>query len=430
MPFVAIAMIFMIGTIGISTDLMSDFQAAQELEYSAQQAALYGESFAFQLGADGLNNAARSKLVIESRITGAGNQAFSASSLNHALAGPKNNEQPVTFAAGDVAYVQNPLDGSESFLQVTARRGGGSSLKQFFWPVFYTSLGSSAPQNQITVNSQQTVQVFAQVATRIGPGAPVTTVPAAPGADFLYTGTFPIAVRLSDFQALAARSPANTLCTLNFPGAPGGTVSGSNVLNACFVNLTPSGGVPYYNGSSGLAAVEQLEQLLSYFSGGLGATAATAPAACEVGSQLYPFNPNDATFQGEIANIQNRFTALQSLPAQSRSFIVPVVDAIDSAGFINPSNVVGFALLRLNQLSAVKGQPVSGTVYLCDSQPMLNASCGTGFYSLPPSAGLAVKAPVFPFIPRAYDPIANGVPPRLAGITLAPSLTPTNIKLN
>jgi len=404
---------------GICVDLMNDVKTSNELQFAAQQAALYGQSFAMQVGAGGLNDPTQSQAAIKNAIL------KRQSPVNMASAGPTNGEAPVGFVDSDVSFVQNPSDTSEYFLQVSGRRDGAQALTQFFWPIFNTSFPSTQTATANTVTSKNTVRVFSQIACRIGAGAPVGVQAGTRLADFLYTGALPIVISNEQYNNIVKSNAANAPITLSFvTSAKPQLAGGTNVAKAAFTNLTTSGGTPYNNPASGLTSIRQLESVLSYFSSGTNNTVAAAPPGClELGSQLAVFDPSDATFSQELPRIAGLLASLTTLSAQKKTFVVPVVQNIDTT-FATRSIVVGFALLRLTSVAASSSQSISITFALADSAPVLNASCGTFVYTVAPNAGQIMSQPPSPFLARRYDPINNSVLKRYPGLVLAPALAP------
>jgi len=416
MPFVAVAIVVIVGTMGISIDLLQDVQAAQQLEFAAQQAALYGESFAFQPDTTGVNNTQLSQNAVASNVV-SGNF----NGINTAFSGPKNSLSPVSLEGADVTFFQNPNDKTETFLSVAAGRQGANALKQFFWTAGWTSrINTNTPQNTRTFQPSEVVRALGQPAARIGPGPePNSTYLSAQAQQqplMSRPAAFPIGINGQDFIALITQSAATpgALCNLVIVNSgPSSLPLPANSCAAAFTNVASGeANGSYYGSATGANAVQQLEQLVDYFSASPPSTA-IAPAAVERGSKLALFNTTDSSFQTQLSQITTKLRSVQP----NNYYVVPVLSSLT-----NPA-VAGFALLRLKQFT-VQGTQISATFFLADSAPIRNASTAAGFSSIPPGTQTQLPAPTAPFLPRAYDPATDTFAKRLPGIALAPALFP------
>jgi hypothetical protein len=444
-PFIAMAVILMMGMLGVCIDLTRDFETNRQLKFAAQSAAIYGLSLSTNI--DGSYSQGTAMNNIQNGIAAAGNNAW-----NVAEFGPPSNvvsstplagqsSEPVTFAASDLQFVNNTLDASEFFLQLTARRQGADALQQYFLPLLYTSFNGPAPQSVRTCSTLGAVEVLGQPATRIGAGAPLTSPAGSPEAQFAGFATLPLAISYTQFAPLTAPTLANTAYTIDL--VTSNTVSAplaAGHIRGCLVNVSSAGtGASFYGGAAGTAAVNQLLGLLNYF-GAQTAQPTIAPAVVERGSLVGAFDPAQWT-AGQQSSITQ---ALQQLPQNGNPksiYIIPVLAADPSFANqpIGPNQVVGFAHLQINGFTIANGVPTSVAVSITDqsanslSVPVrhatsaIMASIPAGTVNLMPAPPVSTTAVVDPFLPRTYDPIANTVSVRPRGIVMAPALSPRQI---
>jgi len=412
------------GTVGIVTDLMRNFQTVRELKFAAQQAALYALSFS----TDMTGAVSQSTVNIQNAVL-----TPTTALTNMAQIGPAQGNTfwsaPVTFASGDINFVQNPDDTSESFFQLTARRQGANALAQFFLPLLFTGLNTSLPQSIRTFDTAQTVELLSQPATRIGEGPPAGQSAGVRGADLYQYAALPLAITYTQFAAQAQQN----LGASSFPGVL--YIAGSNstspiptgAIPSAFVNLTHiNGGTTYYGGAQGNTA--QLQNLLTYFLPASLAASATPPGMVECGSQLSAYDLADPSFttnQPKIVNLVN------SLPV--RTYILPVITGdgtkplLASSSAPNQLNaVVGFAYVQFPQTQNLTTAPFALNVTFLKSPPLRNVSSATGFASWPLGTNNFMPAPTAngPFVPRTYDFASTGVSPRYPGVAMAPALSP------
>jgi len=412
MPLLAFSFMLIVGALGIGIDLMRDVETAQQLEFAAQQAALYGVTFAVDQNGQFTNWNASAPAITNAIVSQSARFGWPAQF------GPVGKvwSKPVTFAGNDVALRVNPQDATESFVDVTADRSGTDSLRQFFWPIFLTRLpASSQAQNSITVSSHQLAEVFSQPATRVGAGAPAGTA-SLRSTELAGFAVLPIAISNAQYASLVARSKVGAAVTIDLSTAA--SAAGPNHLKGGFVNLSATGstGGAYYGSAQGDLAISQLESLLQYFSKNTQTN--LAPAAVERGSQLSAFNPADPAFVRHQNEIRSAVIALPPL----RNYILPVLAADPSFAGVNI--VVGFARLQITGFSTSGQQVTQAICTLSDSVPLRNVSSATGMSTIAPNLGNQMQAPVAPFLPRAYRVSDNSLAPRTPGIVLAAALSP------
>jgi hypothetical protein len=408
----------MLGTLGLGIDLMRDFEAHRQLQFAAQSAALFGLSQATQT--DGTYSIKNAQANISAAVVSA-----SQGNWNIAQFGPVNNtwSKPVIIDSSNVQFVANPIDANEFFTQVTAGWNGNNALQQFFIPLFFTSLsGKSVPNSVRFISTHSTVEVLGQPASRIGPGAPTTSVNQAI-TNFSGFASFPLAISNQQFVNIANPNQATTTYTVDlvsstsveFAGpAPPGHIKG------CLVNLSSTGiGNNFYGNGQGDTAIDQLEGLLNYF-GARAFVPTIAPAVVERGSQLNAFDPANPAFTNRANEISQTLLQLGQ-----RYYIFPVLASDPS--FTKTNTVVGFARLALGQITFTAGMPVAITITIGESVPLRNASSATGFASIPTNTTNLMPAPVFPFGPRQFDTSSGGVSIRPRGIVLAPALSPRTL---
>jgi len=419
MPFIAMSLCLLMVTAGISIDLMRAFQTVHELEFGAQAAALYGLSLA--TNSDGSYSSTSAQPNIQNAISIA-----QSNSWNTAQAGPAGNptsspwSKPVSFST--VAFVPNPLDANEYFLQVTSQRSGLDALQEFFLPLAYVGLSTTSVPPQVQqVSPSSTVEVLGQPATRIGAGAPINSPSGTRAFDLMGFASLPLAISNLQFSAIASPTQTNQQYTIDLVAStqteytappPPGHIKG------CLVNVAGTGTLgSYYGNGQGGAAIDQLEGLLGYF-GAQSGQQPIAPAVVEAGSRLNGFDP--ALLGARQSEV---YTALSTVP--SRFYIVPVLASDPS--FTSQNIVVGFARLQL-QVSFVAGV-LSITGNLGDSVPVRNASSATGFSSIPGNTANLMPAAIAPFLPRQVDQASNGVSLRPRGLVLAPATSPRQLAL-
>ncbi len=210
MPFIAVSVILLMGTAGIVTDLMRNFQAVRELKYAAQATALYALSLSTTAAG------VFSQTAVQNAIL-----APTTNWSNNAQIGPSQSNgtwtAPVLFGSGDISLVPNPADNSESFLRLTARRQGATSLAQFFLPLLFSGLNSALPQSIKTFDTAQTVEVLGQPATRIGAGPPPGALTNARASDLYGYAALPLAISSQGFVDLlgANQGAASIPCTVD-----------------------------------------------------------------------------------------------------------------------------------------------------------------------------------------------------------------------
>jgi hypothetical protein len=425
MPFVALSVILLMGTAGIATDMMRNFQAVRELKFAAQETALYALSLSTTAGGVYLQSSIQDAILTPTTTLS-----------NNAQIGPNAQSQawtaPVLFAPEDILFVQNPADNAESFLQLTARRQGATALGQFLLPLVFTGFNSALPQSIQTFDTAQTIEVLGQPATRIGAGPPLGQTTSARAADFTGCAALPIAITYQQFASAVASKQG----TANDVPAVVNLVSSTNpnaINPAAFVNLTAtSGGVTYYGGAQGTLAVAQLKGLLSYFTAGAGSQAITAipPSNIETGFQLSAYDPADPSFTGS-QNQAQIVSLVNNLPA--RTYVLPVVSGgqgnqllLATANNPNALNtVVGFAYVRFPQKQTLTSPPFSLSFeFVASPPPLRNVSSAAGLASWPLGTSNLMPAPLVVFLPRAYDSASGGVTPRFPGVALAPALSP------
>ncbi|MBS1996864.1 MAG: hypothetical protein JSS86_11155 [Cyanobacteria bacterium SZAS LIN-2] len=419
MPFLALSVILLMGAAGIVTDLMRDFQTVRELRYAAQATALYAASYS--AAATGAYN----QSAVQNAITTPGTAL-----TNSAQIGPtqvyKQGAAPVVFEATDAAFVSNPADAGETFLKLTARRQGPTSVAQFFLPLLFTGLNTALPKSIRTFDTTQSIEVIGQPATRIGAGPPSAQSGVSRSDDFYGYAALPIAISYQQFASAvgAAQGAASVTRTIDFVSSANAAVLPGHIP-AAFVNLAATAGnVNYHDTAQGALAVGQLQGLLSYFALA-GQSAALAPACIETGSPISAFDPADPAFTS--GQNQTKIAALvNALP--DRTYILPVVAGsqplLATAQAVNVRNtVVGFAYARITKPS-VSAQPFSVNITFVPSPPLRNVASAAGLATLPPNAGNFLPAPALVFQPRTFDAASGGVTSRYPGVAMAPALSP------
>jgi hypothetical protein len=421
---VALAVVMLVGYVGFSTDVMRNFLAVRKLQFASDAAALYGYSFY----SSAMNNTGiLNTQSVQTAIVNAGTSSDTA--WNTAPSGPADLfngpwNTGVTFAAGDVSFVPNPNDATEQFLQVTARRTGADALNQYFMPCLYTFnawAGAPVPPSLYQASPYRITEVVGQPASRIGPGVPIGTSNTILAAMTGYASC-PIALSNTDFRTAAQ---GGGTYTLDF-SKTSGPASGANTIRACFVNVAAGGSTLNYYASSQDTNAAQITSLLKYFT--LNASS-TAPAAVERGAGLIAFDPTGKNFQLQQVQIVN---VLQQIVAQTNPYLIlPVVEntsAQTTPSYVAANTVRGFARVKL-LAAAVKNGLVSCTIQISElgSTCIKNASYVEGFATIPLIDGHLLPAPVTPLTPRIYNVTTNVLSNRLAGLALAPALSPRNV---
>jgi Flp pilus assembly protein TadG len=420
MPFVAMLVILMLGTLGFAIDVMRSFETVNQLQFAGQTMALYGLSLATNPDGSYSNASAQSNII--SAIN-----AANAANWNSAQCGPVNGSwsEPVTIAQSDISFPTNPLNPSEFFLDLTDRRQGNDALQQFFLPLLYTSLTQvGVPISVETMSTAQTVEVLGQPATRIGAGLPPGSLSSQANANLAGFACFPLAISNIEFSTIANPSQIPTSYTIDLVSSTYGGVKSPTHIQGCLVNVgTYGSSTSYYGNAQGNLAIGQLEGLLGYFTSPQ-SFSAIAPAFVERGSQLNAFDPADPAF---IAN-QSAITGFLSDPSLvNRFFIFPVLASDPSFASIN--TVAGFAWLQLSKVNVTggSGTPISITVTMGQSIPLRNACSVSGLSTVPTSFATPMPAAVYPFTGRTWDSTSNGVSISPRGVVLAPALSPRPI---
>jgi hypothetical protein len=422
MPFIAVCVILLMGTAGIATDLMRNFQAVRELKFAAQATALYALSLSANATGVYSQSSIQDAILAPTTII-----------LNNAQIGPNSQSPlwtaPVLFAGGDIQFAQNPNDNSESFLRLTARRQAATALGQFFLPLLFTGLNTALPNSVKTFATAQTVEVLGQPATRIGAGPPAAQLTSARAADLYGCAALPLAISLQQFATIvnAKQGTSSVPAVIDLVSSTN-TVALPGHIPAAFVNLTATaGGATYYAGAQGRLAVAQLQGLLAYFASGAPsqASAPSPPSNVETGFQLSAYDPADPNFVARQNQAQT-IALINSLP--TRQYIIPVIAGgqplLATANSPNVLNtVVGFAYVRLPKQNLTT-QPFSLNLTFVLSPPLRNASSAAGLASWPLGTNNLMPSPAAPFMPRAYDSGSGGVTLRFPGVALAPALSP------
>jgi hypothetical protein len=429
MPFVAMSVCLLMVTAGISIDLMRAFQTVHQLEFGAQTAALYALSLTTNPGGSYSPTSAQSNIQNAISVAQSNN-------WNYAQAGPAGSpftstspwNLPVTFST--VAFVPNPLDANEFFLQVTSQRSGIDALQEIFLPLAYVGLTTtSAPPGVQQVSPSSTVEVLGQPATRIGAGAPLNSLPGTRAFDLMRSATLPLAISNVQYAQIAPPAQPNVPYTIDLVASnqteytqppPRGHIKG------CLVNDASTGTLgSYYGNGQGNVAINQLEGLLGYF-GAKSGQQSIAPAVVEAGSQLNAFDPAFlGARQSEVYGILATLPLLSPQNPQSPQFyILPVLQSDPS--FTSQNVVVGFAWVRLQ---VTYSGVLTITCTLGDSVPVRNASSATGFSSIPGNTTNLMPPATKPFLPRYVEQNSNGVFPRYRGMVLAPAVSPRQLAL-
>ena len=441
MPFIAMSVMLLMGTVGIASELTRIFEAVRELKFAAEAAALYACSLS--TNSNGNYSIASAQSNIQNAVLTAGTAAW-----NMAECGPINGNifasgtvtrgsliwsEPVTFALSDIQFVNNPLDANEFFTQVTSRRQGSDALQQFFLPLLwlYTNpIGSKLPAGQYTASPHQTVEVLGQPASRLGAGAPLSTPAGTAASNFIGWAAFPLAISNQQFAVAADPSQTTTTYTIDLvsPSTSGPVQAGH--IKGCLINVAAGSGSgsTYYGIGTGATAINQLISLLNYFAGVAVSPSAT-PAVIEQGSQLNAFNPTDPNFISQQKQITGALSQPQLL---NKFYIVPVI--ANDPSFSSSNTVVGFARMNLDKITTTtSGAILSLTMDIGEAVPMYNVSCIAGFSAIPGNTGNTgnlLPAPVSPFLPRQFDPTSGGMTVRPRGVVLAPAISPRLIKFS
>jgi hypothetical protein len=410
MPFVAVSIVFFFSMLGVAIDMMTDFQAVNQLEFAAQSAAFYGLSLA--TGTD-------SSYTLQASETRVQNAIVNNTPLwNYAPAGPKNSQALVPFTLQNIAFVPNPVEAAginqEYFLQVTGVRSGTNAITHFFLPLLYVGFNRvGVPAGVSTMSPFRMVEVIGQPATRIGAGVPLTAITTARAADLVGFAAFPFALNYNQFQ-LYAQSGQVPLSQPPYTIDLVSTFTSSaqaNHIQGAFVDVSSNPGGSTGFGGAGTSAT--LQSLLSYFANN--PSTSVPPAAVETGSQL-------ASFTLPTVNQTSVIQALALVLKQNGAnydYMLPV---------LQNNVVVGFARARLSATYNKTNTSIATMSLLLDySVPCRNASSAIGYSANPATLGKLMPAPPAapsPFSPRTADPATTNVSARPVGVVLAPALSP------
>jgi len=415
-PFVALAILFIVGMMAITFDLSRDLQCVRQLEFAAERAAMYGLSQS--------TDADTSVTQLQNNISSA---IHNATLWNSAYAGPSNPADKTQWSkpvvADDVQFVPNPANSSDPndvFVQVTVGRRGPDSLTRFFVPMLYAPKmlqGGIVPDTARHANIKRVMEVVSQPASRIGPGPERGTLTSPPAG----WATFPLALSNTQFRAACNVANNQTTYTVDFVSSSNPSVLSGHIAG-CLTNVTATGdNLQYYGDGQGAVAYAQLDQSLQYFrDAAVGNT--LAPGVVERGSKLAAYDPASVTFKQQQSQIFKDLNALvTSQPLHT--FIVPVIaqNPNFNGGTIN--TVVGFARLQLVSFTN-NGGAFSAVVKLKESVSVRNASCANGLACIPPVTQALMAAPVAPFATRVVDVQTQGMTALPHGLAMAPSLSP------
>ncbi len=413
MPFVAMSVILLFGTVGVCVDMTRDFQTVHQLQFAAQSAALYGLSMSTDLSGNYSESTAQEN--IRDAISVSENNDW-----NQAEYGPSGNEwsKTVSFADEDISFVNNPNseDSSEYFLQLTARRDGNDSLTHHFLPILHTEMQTALSTNALTnFSTYQTVEVLGQPACRVGAG-PMPGSTSSRASELVGFATLPLAISNQQFKLLADPAQTSTTCTVDLMSS---TSTTSANVKGCLVNVYSPDSSLSYGSATGDSAVNQLEGLLNYF-GAASAQTTLAPGVVERGSELQAFNPEDSTIKDRQTDLAQ---TLAQLPT-NKYYIVPVI--ANDPTFSGSNTVVGFARLKLISAITYNNGSTAGSAsfQLGESICMRNTTTATGYATGGTTTSQKLPAPVYPFTPRTYDSASNGISARPRGVVLAPALSP------
>lgn len=423
LPLVAFLIVLGIAFVAFTVDVMRTYFARSQVLYGAQAAAL--AAYSKQVQSVVLPTAAAAKSNMLSFIEA--QSASSDTAFNEAIAGPDTSSpsptgtrSPLLFADADAAFVSNPQDAQEIFLQLTARRQGTDALTRSFLPLifaFNNSLfggGSAPPLSQTgTVEPTETAEVIGQPASRISQGVAHNSTVQGQLAGF---AAFPIAISNAQFASL---SDTNSI-TFDLLSAGGYPALLTGHVRAAFVNLGPgSGNLNYYGSNTGSLATSQVLGNLNYFVPPY--TGELPPLQVERGSQLSALATDTLSLDPTYAAAIKK--ALAGI-VPGGSYIFPVVASDPVSGANSSANsVVGFALLTVKSVSATLPPAIS--VSLAPSTVMPGATFDHALRTVQISAPAPMPAPIAPFLDR--QPQGTGIEPRRAGLVLAPSLSPRSL---
>jgi hypothetical protein len=421
-PLVAFAILFLFGMLAGAVDLARNLQCIRQLEFAAEQTAMYGLS---QTTSQVTTQPTQSTNNISKAI-----QFASDSAWNYAQAGPVNAKnrsdwsKPVIFSGADVSFIPNPAnptDVNDVFLQLTDRREGVDALTRFFMPMLYapTSFqGGKVSATARNANVKRTVEVISQPASRIGQGPPRNAVNGVPAA----WAALPLAISNIQFQAASSTANKQALYTIDFVSTKTPLVQTGHIAG-CLVNLTPTGNeLQYYGDGQGANAYSQLDQSLQYFSDTVsGGT--IAPGVVERGSKVAAFDPANKTFVAQQTQILKDLNGLVTPKQALHTFTVPVIS--QAPNFNGTSNlIIGFARMQLVSFTPSANGGFSAAIQIMESVPVRNASCANSLASVPMLTKSPMTPPAAPFQTRTYNPDTRGITPLPHGIAMAPSLSP------
>jgi len=432
LPVVVFSLGIAAAYLALAMDVMRTVEATRQIQFAADSAALYGYSYAV----DSQRNyaPANAQVSIAQRVKSTGGDA---SAWNSANSGPgdgnRQGQSPVSFADFDIklATSANPLDSTDLFLQVRARRDGSDAIRLFFFPAIFAAnafLGMPVPPDLNQAAPYRITEVVGQPASRIGAGARLDAPAGSRQADLIGFACLPLAISNLEFAQAAGPATTQSVYPVDLVSRATGYQSTPARFAACFVNLAPTGSTSdYYGAYQGNLAIDNLTQTLRYFAAG-SAQQVVPPGIVERGAMLGGLDPADPAFVNRKAEILNAFNQLPL----NRNYVVPVVRADPLVGTRN-NEVVGFAWLKLVgklnadgsdfQVSFQIGPPAETPL------SVRNAAVDNGLRSLVLTGGVATRmpAPVPPFLARRWSPDLTVLDARPRGVVLAPSPSPRTI---
>jgi hypothetical protein len=405
--FVIVSLSLFFFMLGVSIDMMTEFEAINRLEFAAQSAALYGLSLVTDTN-NGYQMASSQQRVANAIVN-------NTQLWNTAPLGPKNGQGAVLFAASDVQPIANPAEAAgpnqEFFLQVTARRGGENALTAFFLPLLYINFNQTKPPPGVsTMSPYKTVEVIGQPATRIGPGAPLNAQLDSRAADLAGFATFPLALNDTQFEQYA-KSATSTSLPVDLVASFTSKAQANHVQGA-FVDLSSNPGGATGFGSAG--STTNLQDILRYFAHNQAQN--LPPSAVERGSELSIYSLTGISQSQTVSQIRTTIASRAGIP-----LYLPVMQG---------EQVVGFARGTLAYTQLATGTPPFAlALTLASSLPSRNASSATGYSSNSSTHSTLMPAPPIGsvFQPRSVNFTNNLLSTRSFGVVLAPSLSPRTL---
>lgn len=415
LPLVAILIVLMMAFLGLVADVMRTIHATIKLQSAVDAAVLGAMTYSTEFGQPYSKSTAQNNIGAAVQTAGgAGSSAW-----NQAPAGPVVAaglvESDVAFEQGDLTFLDNPQDPGDMFVRLKARRDGDDSIRLFFLPAIFAFnhlSGGSIPQEASSASPYRETEAIFQPAARIGAGPP----PGGGGSraqELSRFATFPLALSNVQFSQFTETGDAPAIYNIDLSSGP----AAGNTIKGTFANVAATGGsLAYYGSGQGAQAVNELINLIDYFTDSM-PSSSLPPGAVERGSLLSGIDAQSQTFKDRENDIRLALSRL----TPGRYYIFPIVRTNPTVAV--PNEVLGFAYMRM--VSVVdSNNKIALVLATGESAPVRNATHNPTLASVPSVTGAPLPPPEFPFQDRRLSPDGTSLEARRLSLAMAPTLSP------